>query len=160
MVKTVIRKYRAVAAGAAVLGASLMMMGSTGQTPVAAVGPPFPSAAALLKNGGIVATPLGPSAGSGQLAETEPISEHQALKAVGAWFAPISGPVRGELVLFTQKGTPGLDKPQPAWLFTWHFVLDPLLGPAAKGPIVPWHQMNAAVSAVTGKVLEEFPSNR
>jgi len=134
-----------------VFGSALII----GLTAATAPAPATPSSQ-LLSQLGIVATPL---------SQVEPVSESQALTAVDSWFAgPPSGPVTYKLVMFSQSGTPALLTPQPAWILTWNDPTQPYglvpLNPGQYAPTVTtWPYMNAVVSAVTGKVLLEFPDS-
>lgn len=133
----------------AVIAAALLVGG-----PAAAAPRTSTPSAQTLGQLGIVATPL---------TRPEPISARRALTAVDSWFAGRpTPPVIVSLVMFSQAGSPSLATPQPAWLITWPDDTGPVGGgPIAEARYAPtpsWSEMNAVVSAITGKVLIEFPT--
>lgn len=153
MFDVVIRQRRPALVGVsvAVVAAALVTL-TAGASPSA---PTSPSAHSLAQSG-IVATPLN---------QTEPVSAQQAIAALtSAPYVP-TPPVASELVTFSEAGARAFETPQPAWLISWREVsYAPGGGIAPVGqtppPIPSWSQMNAVVSAVTGKMLVEFPSGQ
>lgn len=119
-------------------------------------GPASPSASWMRQWGMVVSAPAQSSVAQASL--TPAVSTTAAEHAAHVAFPnlPTTRSMTAELTVFRNTHVISLQKAQLVWLVTWDETTYAPVPRGGTGPI--YTHMNAVVSALTGKILEIFPS--